>query len=197
MSMGGDDDTDFCDICGADSTYSETISGDDDNAIRSITTTGCPNHYNENNKGMGPGTTEAGFQGDPNTTYTVPAYPVIATTPEDATCIAGQIGVALNGVSFFGQSDGTSACGDATSSEGATFDNCGGHATNQGWEYHYHLPPACLLDQIGNPSGSHSPQIGWANDGFPLYGPQGPSGVQMMPCDVSGADSTYCAWMQR
>ena len=47
-----------------------------------------------------------------------------------------------------------------------------GHAQAQG-DYHYHWAPACLLEQAKskNPtSDGHSPQIGWAYDGFPIYG---------------------------
>lgn len=29
----------------------------------------------------------------------------------------------------------------------------------------------------------HSPQLAWAMDGFPVYGPLGPGGVVMLPCD--------------
>ena len=35
-------------------------------------------------------------------------------------------------------------------------------------------------------SSAHSPQIGWAADGFPIYGPRGPSGTMMKTCTVTG-----------
>ena len=53
---------------------------------------------------------------------------------------------------------------------------CSGHSQNSG-DYHYHFPPSCLISQVttANPiTGTyegHSPQIGWAYDGFPIYGP--------------------------
>jgi hypothetical protein len=37
-----------------------------------------------------------------------------------------------------------------------------------------------------------SAQIGWALDGFPIYGPIGPRGVSMMPCGSSGAHASIC-----
>jgi hypothetical protein len=35
--------------------------------------------------------------------------------------------------------------------------------------YHYHGLPHPLLKSLGLKPGSHSPQIGWAADGFPVY----------------------------
>lgn len=38
------------------------------------------------------------------------------------------------------------------------------------------VPPPCLIKQLGGTSTTaHSPQLGWAADGFPLYGPRGAS----------------------
>lgn len=36
-------------------------------------------------------------------------------------------------------------------------------------KYHYHGLPTLLLDQYNLSSNTHSPQIGWAADGFPIY----------------------------
>ena len=71
--------------------------------------------------------------------------------------------------------------------EGNTFDACGGHASSStSPSYHYHVAPSCLLAQLGQTAGTHSPQIGWMADGFPVYGPHGPSGVAMRTCTVTG-----------
>ena len=32
----------------------------------------------------------------------------------------------------------------------------------------------------------HSPQVGWAADGFPVYGPRGPDGTMMKTCTETG-----------
>ena len=60
-------------------------------------------------------------------------------------------------------------------------------------------PPSCLLAQadadapVGTTiANGHSPQIGWAQDGFPIYGPFGAGGVQIQNCGTAGADATYC-----
>ena len=65
-----------------------------------------------------------------------------------------------------------------------------GHAA-PGGNYHYHFPPSCLLAQVPALSDGHSPQIGWAYDGFPIYGPYGAGGVEIRNCGSSGADATY------
>lgn len=35
--------------------------------------------------------------------------------------------------------------------------------------YHYHGLPATLLADLGSNASTHSPQVGWAADGFPMY----------------------------
>ena len=54
--------------------------------------------------------------------------------------------------------------------------------------YHYHFPPSCLLAQLPPLEDGHSPQIGWSFDGFPIYGPLGPGGVEIRNCGATGAD---------
>jgi len=71
--------------------------------------------------------------------------------------------------------------------EGNTFDQCGGHCSHTDKpSYHAHVPPSCLLRQLGQTGTTHSPQVGWAFDGFPVYGPRGPGGVMMQTCTVTG-----------
>jgi uncharacterized protein (TIGR03437 family) len=71
-----------------------------------------------------------------------------------------------------------------------TFDACVGHQPGNGM-YHYHANPLCLRGQLNDnviavrssrtgvtyaelPSGwQHSPILGWALDGYPVYGPYG------------------------
>ncbi|CAM9808747.1 unnamed protein product [Ascophyllum nodosum] len=79
--------------------------------------------------------------------------------------------------------------------EADTFDLCGGHS-NPGGIYHYHGTPGCLQEQAmldaGTTSDEHSPILGWAYDGFPVYGQLGPDGIEMKMCKEDGADETYC-----
>ncbi len=73
---------------------------------------------------------------------------------------------------------------------------CSGHASGVlgGNQYHYHVVPSCLLDQLGDYHGvnGHSPLIGWAFDGFPIYGPHGLDGGLIYGCSHSNADSADC-----
>jgi hypothetical protein len=77
---------------------------------------------------------------------------------------------------------------DAYINEAITFDNALAHQQNTG-VYHYHANPIGLRHLLGdhvdfNPSTkaysesttpvtSHSPIVGWAKDGYPIYGPYG------------------------
>lgn len=85
----------------------------------------------------------------------------------------GHIGVFSNGVSIYNPKDGMSYMNqnvwqqNAIIVEGPSFDDCLGHPAPNG-EYHHHLNPTCLYnDSIVN---VHSPIIGYAFDGFPIYG---------------------------
>jgi hypothetical protein len=85
----------------------------------------------------------------------------------------GHIGVWSNGVSIFNVSDGQSYNNQGVWNrnayfwEGSGFDNCLGHPQQNG-EYHHHVSPKCLYDETD--STVHSPIIGYAFDGFPVYG---------------------------
>ena len=88
----------------------------------------------------------------------------------------GHIGVWSNGVSIFNAKDGMSYNNaglwnrDALFFEGISFDHCLGHPA-PGGEYHHHVNPKCLYnDSLNN---VHSPIIGYAFDGFPIYGAYG------------------------
>jgi hypothetical protein len=86
----------------------------------------------------------------------------------------GHIGVLTNGVSIFNAND-AQFVNNVWSRNGyyfeyPSFDNCLGHAQQQG-EYHHHVSPKCLYDQTD--STHHSPIIGFMFDGFPVYGAYG------------------------
>ncbi len=88
----------------------------------------------------------------------------------------GHIGLWVNGVSVYNPLDAKSYNNDTTWFQNAfywehllaeTFDSCWGHP-NQSHEYHTHQSPSCVYDQTD--SLNHSPIIGFAFDGFPIYG---------------------------
>jgi len=178
---------DSCDACGASTTYTEVISNDK----RKITGSGCPHHYSYcTGKALSDdcgGYEEEGSVSEAVKqcfTYVIPAYPVLREDGDEysVACEMGTIGIALNGVSFFSgavDTDCTLVDVDDDTSEWISFDMCGGHSTGGG-KYHYHFVPSCLVTDAdaANPTGTgHSAQIGWALDGFPVYGPLYTGGV--------------------
>jgi hypothetical protein len=97
----------------------------------------------------------------------------------------GPIGTALNGVVFFNpfEQEGMNAV------EGYTevwLDACCGHPQQTG-VYHYHKYPSCVKSPFADDGQQHSPIIGFAFDGFPLYGPY--EGVELLAKDVQGANA--------
>ncbi len=90
----------------------------------------------------------------------------------------GPIGVALNGVVFFNPFDAGSE--DATN----MMDRCCGHPSPIAGEYHYHKYPICLNSPWSDQGTGHSALIGFAFDGFPVYGPYESDGV--MAKDLTG-----------
>src|SRR5205807_3427838 len=62
----------------------------------------------------------------------------------------------------------------------------GGHPEQRG-AYHYHKYPSCVKTPFPDDGKAHSPIIGFAWDGYPLYGPYVADGVQAK--DLKGADA--------
>lgn len=82
----------------------------------------------------------------------------------------GAIGVAVNGVVFFDPYDA-----DAVEAFWR-LDRCCGHPSPQ-QQYHYHKYPVCVKTPWIDDGTDHSPLIGFAFDGFPVYGPYEAAGV--------------------
>jgi len=121
------------------------------------------------------------WPGNPNTAtnqnyvFKITRNPIENSGTKTATPL-GHIGVWSNGVSIFNALDAMSYNNqgvwhqNAQYWEGSGFDNCLGHPNQQG-EYHHHVNPTCLYDDAD--SLNHSPIIGYAFDGFPIYGAYG------------------------
>lgn len=125
-----------------------------------------------------PGYSIGPWTGNPNTPSNQNFVFKITRTPQQNTGTPtaiglGHTGVWSNGVSIFNVSDAMSYNNqgiwnrNAYFWEGQGFDNCLGHPQQQG-EYHHHVSPTCLYDDAD--STHHSPIIGYAFDGFPVYG---------------------------
>lgn len=125
-----------------------------------------------------PGYSIGPWQGNPNTPSNQNFVFKITRNPQKntgtlTTIGLGHIGVWTNGVSIFNVSDAQSYNNqgvwnrNAYFFEGSGFDNCLGHPQQQG-EYHHHVSPTCLYNDLD--STHHSPIIGYAFDGYPVYG---------------------------
>jgi len=123
-------------------------------------------------------------------------------TPNETTVMDGDvIGVMTNGVLL-----------DAHE-QTWTYDSCNGHSDKK-HQYHYHIPPICFLQSLGiafadSPDwwiadsgnetrlfgemadqfpkdGTPSPVVGFARDGFPIYGPYDENGALQRSKEFSG-----------
>lgn len=83
----------------------------------------------------------------------------------------GPIGVATNGVIFFNPFDHIFET-DAV----WRLDRCCGHPSPQ-QQYHYHKYPVCVKTPWSDEGHGHSTVIGFAFDGFPVYGPYEAAGL--------------------
>jgi hypothetical protein len=82
----------------------------------------------------------------------------------------GPIGIAVNGVVFFNPFD-------ANMSDASNFmDYCCGHPSPDN-QYHYHKYPICVNTPFVDKGDGPSQVIGFAFDGFPLYGPYQEAGI--------------------
>ena len=149
-----------------------------------INSTGIPNHDFES--GLGCCANENKYH------WIIPGNPIITDqltwAPE-----LGAIAITITGVPIFGPEEGPG--GDAVALHYEYFEEdrqpivigvCGGHSA--GNIYHYHFDANCIHWHEENPDNSndwkeydpekldsskHSPIIGFAFDGFPIYGPYG------------------------
>jgi len=117
---------------------------------------------------------------DPNTpsnqhyVFEIPRAPAQNTDTITATPL-GPTGFWINGVPVFNALDANSYNNqnvwhsNAVVVEGSSFDACNGHPA-PGGAYHHHENPICLYTAD---SAQHSPLLGYAFDGIPIYGPYG------------------------
>jgi hypothetical protein len=104
----------------------------------------------------------------------LPATPTLASS---ASCLPmGMIGFALSGVAIYNALD--LAGRDAAAYE--VQDSCDGHPERSG-QYHYHNSSTCLPDSAQN---THSDLLGYALDGFGIYGLLGENGKPLENSDL-------------
>jgi len=109
----------------------------------------------------------------------IPLKPVLGSSPltRDAA-----LGVAVNGVPIYDYTGGGEMSVEDLYHHQTKHDTlltqqldlCGGHA-GRGDDYHYHVKPVCMIEQMAN--NGDDAIIGWAFDGFPIYGDNNPDGT--------------------
>jgi hypothetical protein len=107
---------------------------------------------------------------------TLPLDPQVAAVPS---CVPmGLIGVSTSGVALFNAIDGQGR--DAPAHE--VQDRCDGHPEPRGL-YHYHDLSRCLRDEAGRQH-RHSDLVGYALDGFGIFGLYGEAGAEVHDGDL-------------
>ncbi len=136
--------------------------------------------------------------------FRIPLQPVFNNQPSDTPL--GTVGVAVNGIPIYNPFENP----HQGWAYGRLFSGCCGHPQRNG-VYHYHKYPTCLQLLTGNNSrtekekcdeidallanGGHSPLLGFARDGFPIYGPVGwaDSGriTKLLQSGYTGSDDSF------
>ena len=137
-------------------------------------------------------------------TFRIPLNPVNNATATDTAL--GTVGVAVNGIPIYNPFEDA----NQTAATGRIFSGCCGHPQLTG-VYHYHKYPACLRFLKGDTwqsekekcdeidalltAGGHSPLIGFALDGWPVYGPVGWKDTnrvsKLLKSSYTGANDAY------
>ena len=128
---------------------------------RTVTSNGIP-HYTY--QSMTPNGLSA-----QNFTWEVPLNPAMADATSSIPCL-GTVGYTINGIPVYGPNEGPfpDPYGDPIAND--VMDWCQGH-TGGNADYHYHgiLETCMAMEETEGPS----PVLGFAMDGFPIYGPRG------------------------
>ena len=109
----------------------------------------------------------------------IPLQPVLGDIPHTRDAA---LGVAVNGVPIYDYTGGGEMSPEDLHHHQTQHDTlltqqldiCGGHA-GRGDDYHYHVKPVCMIDMMKN--AGDDAIIGWAFDGFPIYGDNNPDGT--------------------
>ncbi|MGZ3863383.1 MAG: YHYH protein [Bacteroidia bacterium] len=138
-----------------------------------------------------------------NYTFKFPKNPSQQTGTKTTVPSGGSVGLAVNGVTLYGSRSADSYSSssntnvstgdnvwhcDAWYNEGSTMDTSGNGHSDANKRYHYHANPKKLYS---DPSTAHSPIIGWAIDGYPIYGPYGYSTATNSGSAIKRMTSSY------
>jgi len=117
-----------------------------------------------------------------NYTFNFPRFPSAAASTTTVPLL-GNVGVAVNGIPIYGVNEGPQPASDAYGDPIAAniLDECGSHSAQQGTFHNHKLQVKCLVQSAVSssqpwnnadpPPSEPSPIIGYAFDGFAIYGP--------------------------
>ncbi|MCB0917446.1 MAG: YHYH protein [Actinobacteria bacterium] len=158
--------------------YGQSVNG----GSRTITSTGLPTGGQIGNWPMTQYPLLTAIDANPgvpaaqNHSFTIPASPTPAASPG---CLSmGAIAIGTNGVVIYNAVDARGD--DAVAHE--IVDVYGGHPAQD--QYHYHFVSEQLEKDTARLADGHSGIVGYALDGYPLYGYYGSGGVQMTNSDL-------------
>lgn len=116
--------------------------------------------------------------------WKIPLNPALAATTVSA--VDGPIGVAINGVPIFNPCK-QGGCQNGDTKVLGELDACNGHA-GRADDYHYHAAPVCLM--AGKPASYWDTHpLGWALDGFAIYGYNDADGKPAVRDGVCGGNT--------
>jgi phosphatidylethanolamine-binding protein (PEBP) family uncharacterized protein len=98
--------------------------------------------------------------------WKIPLNPAIASST--TTAVDGPIGVAINGVPIFNPCK-QGGCQNGDTKVLGELDRCNGHA-GRADDYHYHAAPVCMMAGQPDPHYWDTHPLGWALDGFAIFG---------------------------
>jgi YHYH protein len=117
--------------------------------------------------------------------WKIPLAPAIAATTTSA--VDGPIGVAINGVPIFNPCK-QGGCQNGDTKLLGELDVCNGHA-GRADDYHYHAAPTCLM--AGQPASYWDTHpLGWALDGFAIYGYNNADGTTATRDGICGGNTS-------
>ena len=116
--------------------------------------------------------------------WKIPLNPTIAATTTSA--VDGPIGVAINGVPIFNPCK-QGGCQNGDTKVLGELDVCNGHA-GRADDYHYHAAPTCLMAGKAASYWDTHP-IGWALDGFAIFGYNDPDGTTATRDGICGGNT--------
>ena len=116
--------------------------------------------------------------------WKIPLAPAIAATTTSA--VDGPIGIAINGVPIFNPCK-QGGCQNGDTKVLGELDVCNGHA-GRADDYHYHAAPTCMM--AGKPASYWDTHpIGWALDGFAIFGYNNADGTVATRDNICGGNT--------